>query len=75
MAEINKKTVRKTEKTVETNKSKLSSKSNLIKQSKFDEYVQQRAYYIWEEMGKPQGEDMGIWIRAEQDIKAQFSTK
>jgi len=71
MAEIKKKTVRKTAKTGEGKKGNCA----VIDQALFDEYVRQRAYFIWEEMGKPQGDDMGIWVRAEQDIREQYSVK
>ncbi|UCC96273.1 MAG: DUF2934 domain-containing protein [Candidatus Omnitrophota bacterium] len=30
--------------------------------------IQKRAYFIWEERGKPYGSDIDIWIQAERDI-------
>ncbi|MDD5746432.1 MAG: DUF2934 domain-containing protein [Candidatus Omnitrophica bacterium] len=76
MAEIKKKAVRKAGGKTAAAKSTKSGANNLtIDQALFDEYVRQRAYYLWEEKGKPQGDDMDIWLRAEQDIRAQFSAK
>ena len=33
--------------------------------------VRERAYYIWEAKGKPQGKDREIWLQAEREIKAK----
>jgi uncharacterized protein (DUF305 family) len=33
-----------------------------------EELVRQRAYAIWEEQGKPQGEDMRHWLQAWQEL-------
>ncbi|MET0747772.1 MAG: DUF2934 domain-containing protein [Rhizobium sp.] len=33
-----------------------------------DELIRQRAYAIWEEQGKPQGEDMRHWLQAWQEL-------
>jgi len=33
--------------------------------------VRDRAYYIWEEKGKPFGQDQETWLLAEKDILAK----
>lgn len=33
-----------------------------------EELIRQRAYALWEEQGKPQGEDMRHWLQAWQEI-------
>jgi len=30
--------------------------------------VREKAYYIWEEMGRPEGRDFEIWLQAEKDL-------
>jgi len=70
MEEIKKKTVRKSG-AVKNN----TAGKTPIDQSLFDEYVRRHAYYLWEKKGKPEGDDMSIWLRAEQDVRAKFSVK
>ena len=53
------------------------SKSSTVSSRKLDEaslnrMIQERAYYIWESKGKPQGKDMDIWIQAKKEITAKF---
>jgi Protein of unknown function (DUF2934) len=33
-----------------------------------EELIRQRAYTIWEEQGKPEGEDMRHWLQAWQEL-------
>jgi len=33
--------------------------------------VSERAYYIWESMGKPEGKDMEIWVKAEKELRSK----
>ena len=33
-----------------------------------EEQIRQRAYSIWEEQGKPEGEDMHHWLQAWQEL-------
>ena len=42
---------------------------------KLGDFVSKRAYYIWQDMGKPQGDDIKIWRKAEQDILSQLIKK
>lgn len=35
--------------------------------------IQDRAYFIWEEKGKPQDQDFEIWSQAEKDIQKKYS--
>ena len=59
---------------------KVKAKVGTVKKTKrtslapeaINEYVSTRAYYIWEELGKPQGQDGEIWKRAERDIRKQL---
>ena len=55
--------------------SRKKSSKPMITPDEFSDFVQKRAYYIWEEAGRPQGTDFDIWLKAEQDINEQFSVK
>lgn len=48
-------------------------KKTVLPENIFDEYVRMRAYYIWQELGQPQGADMEIWLSAEKDIRQQLA--
>ena len=37
-----------------------------------DSMIRERAYFIWEERGRPQAQDFDIWVQAEKDIRAQM---
>lgn len=59
---------------------KVSSKSSpsvTVKSNdaKLNEMIRDRAYYIWEEKGRPEGKDMEIWFQAEKEIKAKLKKK
>ena len=43
--------------------------------SKIAEYIRTRAYYIWEDMGKPVGKDIEIWQTAEREILKKLIKK
>ena len=58
----------KTKKRVSRKKAKEGISSEQGEQ--YSEYVQKRAYYIWQEAGQPLGMDMDIWLKAERDVKA-----
>jgi hypothetical protein len=36
-------------------------------------YIQTRAYYIWQQLGKPDGQDLDIWMKAEKEIMAELN--
>ena len=38
----------------------------------FTEMTGKRAYYIWQELGKPQGQDFDIWVQAEREMRAKL---
>jgi hypothetical protein len=42
-----------------------------LDEGKLDAMIKERAYYLWEEKGKPQGCDMEIWIQAKKEIMAK----
>ncbi|MBU2062991.1 MAG: DUF2934 domain-containing protein [Candidatus Omnitrophica bacterium] len=48
---------------------------SVIGHDKFNEYVSKRAYYIWQESGRPQGADTEIWLKAEKELRKQFPCK
>lgn len=54
-----------------------SSTSVTVKSNdaKLNEMIRDRAYYIWEEKGRPEGKDMEIWFQAEKEIKAKLKKK
>jgi len=58
-----------------TKKTPIKKDSVYLNSDKLFEYVQTRAYHVWEEMGKPAGQEHDIWQKAEADIKKQFKTK
>lgn len=33
------------------------------------EKIRQRAYFVWEEKGRPQNRDLDIWLEAEKELK------
>lgn len=37
-----------------------------------DEMIRERAYYIWEKKGRPQGQDMAIWLQAEKELRVKM---
>ena len=42
---------------------------------KLSHYIAERAYYLWEELGRPQGRDEEIWRQAEKEILSKFIKK
>ncbi len=48
-----------------------SSNSNLDA-AKINQMIKERAYYLWESKGKPQGQDANIWLQAEKEIRAKI---
>jgi len=63
-------------------KIKKVEKENSLKEKNFDwtlekiaNFVKERAYYIWEEEGKPQGKDLDIWLKAEKEVLSQLIEK
>lgn len=42
---------------------------------KIAEYIRTRAYYIWEDMGKPEGKDVEIWRTAEKEVLKRLIKK
>jgi hypothetical protein len=43
--------------------------------AKLNEMIRDRAYYLWEAKGRPEGKDMEIWIQAEREIRAKLKKK
>lgn len=39
--------------------------------SKIEAMIRDRAYYLWEEKGRPQGRDLDLWLQAKKDISAK----
>ena len=58
-------------KTVTSSKKKTTKgKSKKFSAVKFNDMIRERAYYIWEEWGRPDGREQDIWSQAEKDINA-----
>lgn len=51
------------------------SKGVSLNTEKINEFIRMRAYYIWEDMGKPQGKDVEIWDKAEKEILSQLKKR
>jgi len=49
-----------------------SAKSQNADRETLSKLISERAYYIWEEKGKPSGDDFNIWLQAENEIRAKF---
>ena len=49
--------------------------SSRISQEQLEQFIRERAYYIWEEWGKPEGRDFDIWTQADREIRAKYSVK
>ncbi|MCP4652884.1 MAG: DUF2934 domain-containing protein [Candidatus Omnitrophica bacterium] len=52
---------------------KIAAKKTIAKKPKLDEarlnqMIKERAYYIWEERQRPNGQDSDIWAQAEKDM-------
>ena len=43
--------------------------------NKITDYIRTRAYYIWEDLGKPEGKNLEIWNKAEKDILSKLIKK
>lgn len=39
-----------------------------------EQWVQDRAYAIWERAGRPEGEALGHWLQAEAEVSAERQT-
>jgi len=68
---VRKKSVSNSRKSAAVKKEPGSRKKTPANKEQFAEFVQKRAYYIWQESGRPQGKDWDIWLAAEQDIRSQ----
>ncbi len=66
------KTKTATRSSAKTTASKKGQKTKITAEQ-LNEYIQTRAYYVWEEWGRPQGKEKEIWEQATKDIKAQYS--
>jgi len=51
------------------------SKGVSLNTEKINEFIRMRAYYIWEDMGKPQAKDVEIWDKAEKEILSQLKKR
>jgi len=36
--------------------------------------IEVRAYYLWDAMGRPSGQDLSIWLQAEAELQASFKS-
>ncbi|MBD3246871.1 MAG: DUF2934 domain-containing protein [Candidatus Omnitrophica bacterium] len=73
------KTTKAPEKKMVKKPAKMSRKKNrgpqkgMLNEALLNQMIQERAYFIWEEKGKPAAQDVQIWSEAEREIRAQFS--
>lgn len=58
-----------------TRKTQVKKDRVYLNSDKLFEYIQTRAYYVWQDMGQPGDQDYTIWKEAEQDIRKQFKVK
>jgi len=49
-----------------------SSKSVKLTEEEIFDFIQDKAYRLWDEAGKPQGRDWEFWFRAEEKVKAHL---
>lgn len=63
-----------TEEANATKKPRLSVKEGAFEYTieKLSHYIAERAYYLWEEFGRPEGQDLEIWRRAEKEILSKL---
>lgn len=56
------------------NFSKISTSGSSPKadEAKLHQMIRERAHYIWERKGKPTGQDLAIWLKAEKEIRVRF---
>lgn len=54
---------------------KKSTKKQAISQAELMKHIQDRAYYIWLEAGKPESGDYDNWKQAEAEVKAAYNIK
>lgn len=71
MAVSRKKVISKGLKKVIAKRVEQSEKKN-ADNSLITQMVRDRAYYIWEEKGKPFGQDQEIWFQAEKEMVAKI---
>lgn len=65
--------VKKSRRRVTVKTKKVSLKKNVYPEfdftlDKITQYIKERAYYIWEELGRPQDKDLEIWCQAEREV-------
>jgi hypothetical protein len=52
-----------------------ATKKPVISQDELMKRIQDRAYYIWMEKGRPEGADYDNWKQAEAEIKAAYNVQ
>lgn len=48
-----------------------ANSSPKVDEGKLNHMIRERAYYIWESKGKPNGQDQKIWLQAEKEVLAK----
>lgn len=51
--------------------SRILSSCTRSKKKVDDNCIRERAYFIWEEMGRPDGKDYEIWLQAEKELSCK----
>lgn len=44
-----------------------------ISEEKLNQLIRERAYSLWEEQGRPDGQDFNNWVRAEKEVKSKVN--
>ena len=58
--------------TKKKNRSPRSIKSAKLTEEEIFDFIQDKAYRLWDEAGKPQGRDWEFWFKAEEKVKAHL---
>ena len=48
----------------------LTKKLNKLTEEEIFDFIQDKAYRLWDEAGKPQGKDWEFWFKAEEKVKS-----
>lgn len=52
---------------------KKNQKTNKANEEETFDFIQDRAYRLWDQAGRPQGRDWEFWFMAEQEVKTRFN--
>ena len=67
------KTAKKTMAKTKAKAKATKTRKGAIDETMLNSMIQERAYFMWEEMGKPQSSEVNIWLEAEKEIKSKLN--